>query len=524
MTFETVATWIFAGALCAAALAVFPFRRWALRNGMVDHPDKVRKLHKEPVAVGGGVVIFLVMTAFMTTLVYCQGYVGFKLNLSPKLLLPLIIVSPLIILVGLVDDLRGISGKIKLLAQILTATIIIGFAKCYSVVTCFGVDLDLHHLFYPLAIFWVVGMINAINLLDGADGTAVSVSFLMSLATAGMAYVNEHLGVSLVALGLAGCLAGFFLHNRPAAKVYLGDTGSMFIGLVLATLMLRACVESERTISICGPLAIVLIPVVDSFFAVVRRINSGRTIFSPDRGHIHHLLSIKFSSSWLVLLTLNLLVLPGCIAAVVGVYYRNDVIPTAVSAFVLAVAIGADLFGRRELSIMLGRAKGRFRKWFHKKKYMSKNGEIYHIQGRGPWRTIWHRLVILLQDYPCRQLQLSINMPSRNEDFFGEWENISKNSDFQPLDCSVPLMAEETHAGTLRLLFESRHADRDVLLTLASQLSAICEISIARYLQSGALDESFTALSFDSALADRMVREARTAAETTRGVGAKRVA
>ena len=503
MTFETVATWIFAGALCATALIVFPFRRLALRIGMVDHPDSVRKLHKQPIPVGGGVVIFLVMTAVMITLIYYQDQVGFRLGLSPKLFLPLVIVSSLLILIGLIDDKCGIDGKIKLLIQISTATVVIGFAKYYLTVTFFGIDLNLHHLFYPLAVFWIIGMINAINLLDGADGTAVSVSFFMSLATACIAYINGHLGISLVALALAGCLVGFFLHNRPSAKIYLGDTGSMFIGLTLATLMLRASVEAERTIAVAAPLAIVLIPAVDSVFAVIRRINSGRTIFSPDRGHIHHLLLNKVTSPYRVLLILNLLVVPGCIAAVAGTYYQNDYIPLIVSGIVLAVAIGTDLFGRRELFILFGRTKGHLRKWFHKKKYMSKNGEVYHIQGRGPWRLLWHRLVPLLQGYPCRRLQLDINMPNLNEDFFGEWENVTRRENIQPLTCSMTLAVDETQVGTLRLFFENRHYDRDVLLSLSSELSSICELSISHYLETGELDESFTTLSFDSAAGER---------------------
>jgi hypothetical protein len=308
----------------------------------------------------------------------------------------------------------------------------------------------------------------------------------------------------LIALGLAGCLLGFFLHNRPSAKIYLGDTGSMFIGLLLATLMLRASVESDRTISICGPLAIVLIPAVDSFFAVIRRINSGRTIFSPDRGHIHHLLSRKVSSPYLVLLLLNLLILPGCVAAIAGVYYQNDSIPLITSATVLTVAIRTDLFGRREVSILFGRTKAHFRKWFHKKKYLSKNGEVYHLQGKGPWRNIWNRLVPLLRDYPCRRLQLDINMPNRNEDFFGEWENVTKNEGGLPLSCSIALAMEETRVGTLRLFFENQRSDRDTLLLLSSQLSSICEISIAQYLESGKLDEAFATLSFDAAVLEHL--------------------
>lgn len=499
MTFLAVANAVFWGAMIVTLAAVFPFRALAERIGMVDRPDNIRKLHKKAVPVGGGVVIFAVLTIVICLLLHCREEIGFGLGISPKLLLPLLIVSPFIVGIGLIDDKRGMSGKTKLLCQIIAASIIIGFAKYYSEITYFGIELNLHHLFYPLAVFWIIGMINSINLLDGADGVAVTVSFFMSLATAGIAYVNGHAGIALISLGLAGCLLGFFFHNRPTAKIYLGDTGSMFIGMALGTLMLRASVESDRVISICGPLAIVLIPMTDSFFAVIRRVNSGRTIFSPDRGHIHHLLSMKVSSSaYRVLLVLSLLVLPGCIAAVVGAYYQNDLIPVAVSLGVLSIAIATDLFGRRELFILFGRIKGRFRKQFHKSKYMLKNGEVYHIQGIGPWRKIWNQLVPLLNEYPCKRIQLDINIPNHNEDFFGEWENVAMHGENRPLHCTVTMVVQEQRVGTLRLYFEDKNNSRDKIFELIAMLSEICELSISQYLKAGELDKSFSLLAFDS--------------------------
>jgi UDP-GlcNAc:undecaprenyl-phosphate GlcNAc-1-phosphate transferase len=468
-------------------LIVFPFRAVASRIGMLDHPDSFRKLQKKPIPVGGGVVIFLVMVALMLILTYCQEYFDFRLGLSQKLLLPLIIVSPFVIVVGLIDDKRGLSGKTKLFFQIVAASVIIGFAKYYSEVTYFGIELNLHHLFYPLAVFWMIGMMNAVNLLDGVDGVAVTAGFYMSMATAGISYINGYYGIALVSLGLAGCLLGFFVHNRPLAKVYLGDTGSMFIGLVLGMLILRACIESDRTISICGPVAIVLVPAVDALFAIIRRVNSGRTIFTSDRGHIHHLLSSRFRSGYTVLLVLSVLIVPGCIAAVAGTYFRNDFIPVAVSLVVLTVAVTLDLFGRRELFILFGRIKGHFRRVFNKRKYIQKNGEIYHIQGNGPWIDMWNKLVLLLHGYPCQYLQLNINMPYKNEDFFGEWKNVTElcsGNEEWPMVCSIPLIASEKNIGTLRLFFDNRNCSQNELLELIGKLSQFCENTVEQYIVS----------------------------------------
>ncbi|MDR2755681.1 MAG: undecaprenyl/decaprenyl-phosphate alpha-N-acetylglucosaminyl 1-phosphate transferase [Planctomycetaceae bacterium] len=498
MTLFIVSNLLFWSSFVVTALSVFPFRSFAARVGMVDHPDSFRKLQQKPVPVGGGAVIFLVMVAAMILLTYHQESFDFRLGLSQKLLLPLIIVSPFIIVLGLIDDKFGVNGQTKLLFQIIAASVIIGFAKYYSEVTYFGIELNLHHLFYPLAVFWIIGMINAINLLDGADGVAVTVGFYMSLATAGIAYINGHSGIMMICFGLSGCLLGFFVHNRPPARVYLGDTGSMFIGMMLATLILRASVASDRTISICGPFAIVLIPAVDSFFAVIRRINSGRTIFSPDRGHIHHLLTAKFLSGYTVLLILSLLIIPGCVAAVLGTYYRNDYIPALTALGILSIAIVMDLFGRRELFILVGRIKGHFRKLFDKQKYQSKNGEIYHIQGKAPWRQMWNHLIPILRNYPCRCFQLDINIPSQHEDFFGEWENVTKKSLFEgkSIICTIPLIVNDKQIGTLRTFFNNQKSNRSELLGLTLNMSETCENIVKQYFDTGTIDDLFTVLHF----------------------------
>ncbi len=476
MTFETTAAWIFVGTFVATLTIVFPFRSLASRIGMLDRPDRLRKLQKQAIPVGGGIVIFLVMTVLMSLLIYYKDQIGFKLRLSSQLLLPFLVVSPLIILLGLIDDKWGINGKMKLLIQIFVSTVVIGFAKYYSIVSYFGVELNLHHLFYPLAILWIIALINAINLLDGADGVAVTVAFIMSIATTCIAYINGHLGIALISLGLAGSLAGFFWHNKPTARVYLGDTGSMFIGMTLAILMLRASIESERTISVCGPLAIVLIPAVDSIFAIIRRFNSGRTIFSPDRGHIHHLLSIKMASPYRVLLTLSLLVLPGCLAAVLGTYYRNDFIPLAVAVVVLFVVLGTDLFGRRELIVLVGRIRAKLRKAFHPQKYMRKNGEIYQIQGSGPWQALWAEILLVLKNKPCRHLRLDISIPALNEEFFSEWENLEQHrgSSTPTFDCRIPFMIEGRRVGTLRIMFEATPDSFVWNQAALAEISAIC--------------------------------------------------
>jgi hypothetical protein len=193
-----------------------------------------------------------------------------------------------------------------------------------------------------------------------------------------------------------------------------------------------------------------------------------------------------------------LLIIPGCVAAVLGTYYRNDLIPVLTSLGILFIAIVTDLFGRRELFILLGRIKGHFRKLFNKQKYLNKNGEIYHIQGKGPWRQMWNRIIPILHNYPCRCLQLDINIPCKHEDFFGEWENVTKKHLFEgkSVICSIPLIVDKKHIGTLRIFYDNQKEKRNELLDLTIKLSEICENFVKQYIETGMIDESLTVLLF----------------------------
>jgi hypothetical protein len=204
-------------------------------------------------------------------------------------------------------------------------------------------------------------------------------------------------------------------------------------------------------------------------------------------------------SDYVVLFILSLLIVPGCLAAVAGSYFRNDSIPLTISILVLVAAFVADLFGRRELFILLGRIKGRFRKVFNKRKYMQKKGEIYHIHGKGPWREIWNHLTTNLHNDSCRNVQLDISIPYKNEDFFGEWENMTKafhgNEDWL-MSCSIPLVVSDKRLGMLRLFFDHQNNSRNELLELTLKLSQFCENSIGQYLEAGTIDNPQAVLPF----------------------------
>ncbi|MDR0870267.1 MAG: undecaprenyl/decaprenyl-phosphate alpha-N-acetylglucosaminyl 1-phosphate transferase, partial [Planctomycetaceae bacterium] len=463
----------------AVAAALIPYCRFALRFGLADYPDRFRKLHRQPVPIGGAVLAAAVIL-FLPGIVLFRHWFAFPVELTVTQLLPLLIAAGFITAAGLIDDKWRLNGSVKLCCQVLAAFVITSFTNHPTSIIFFGLSVDLHHLFYPLAVFWLAGMVNSINLLDGADGVAAATSFFLALSAALIACINGHYGAALCSFCLAGCLVGFFLHNCPPASVYLGDTGSMFIGLVLGTLLLQSCAAPDGAVRICAPLAAALIPAVDVFFAIIRRINMSRPVFSPDRGHLHHLLYTKFSSEYLVLLFLVLLVFPGCAGAVAGTYYQNDSIPLVVSAAVLGIALVNDLFGRQELRMLFGRVKNIFRKRFNPERYIAKDGETYQIQGKGGWKPLWHRIVSTAKKQQCRKLCLMLNMPYRGENFFGNWENPeSEYYETDVLVCRLDLAANGRSIGMLYAAFDRKNIDRRTVLRMVTELAADIEQRVA---------------------------------------------
>lgn len=475
LTFIPVTAVCFWSAVFAVALTLIPFSRLALRFGMVDCPDRFRKLHTALVPIGGSVLIIVTLSLLSLIPLFQQFFV-FPFDFSLKKQLPLFVAVLFLGGIGIIDDKWRLNGSVKLCCQVIAASIVVGFMDCPTRIAFFGWSVNLHHLFYPFAVFWLIGMINSINLLDGADGVASTVSFFLAVSAALLACINGHWGLALCCIVLSGGIVGFFLHNCPPASVYLGDTGSMFLGLMLGTVMLQSCASPENTLWVCAPFAAALVPAVDVLLAVIRRANLGRHVFSPDRGHIHHLLYQKFSSKYFVLLFITLLVLPGCIGAVSGTFYRNDSIPFFISAVVLGIALVNDLFGQKELLILFGKIKGLLYRRFDVQHYKAKDGETYRIQGKGPWRQLWSLLVADAQKRDCRQCHLSIHMPYCNENFFANWDNPDEEPYSRTaLVCNIDLTVRGRCAGTLQIAFDTKSRNRRETLQAVAQWAKMCE-------------------------------------------------
>jgi len=249
----------------------------AFKIGAVDRPEK-RKVHTRPMPRIGGTAIFI---SFLFCLIFILKVSGPFIGM--------IYGACIIFLVGLLDDIFQLPPWLKLLGQIAAAAVAVYFGVVVHFLTNpFNGALHLGFLSIPLTMLWIVGISNAINLIDGLDGLAAGVSAIAATTMGIIAILRGQPEVFLVALILVAAIAGFLPFNFYPAKTFMGDSGSNFLGFVLACLAIIGTAKSAAIISLFVPIVILAIPIFDTFFAIIRRIYNKTPIFLPDRDHLHH--------------------------------------------------------------------------------------------------------------------------------------------------------------------------------------------------------------------------------------------
>jgi UDP-GlcNAc:undecaprenyl-phosphate GlcNAc-1-phosphate transferase len=272
----------------------------AKKTGALDKPD-ARKVHKDPIPRIGGLGIYL---AFMTAMAAVLFLVPVDEEVRQEII-GLVASGSLIVVVGLIDDYTNLPAKVKLLGQIVAACVLVlGFDVRIDFITDpFGDYLFLEYLAVPATIFWLVGLTNTVNLIDGLDGLAAGVSSIAAVTIFLVALQQGFMLVAVLTAALAGAAFGFLYYNFNPARIFMGDTGSMFLGFMLAGISVIGAVKSAATIALIVPILALGLPIMDTTFAIVRRYRGGVPIFKPDRGHLHHrLMDLGFSQRQAVLL------------------------------------------------------------------------------------------------------------------------------------------------------------------------------------------------------------------------------
>jgi UDP-GlcNAc:undecaprenyl-phosphate GlcNAc-1-phosphate transferase len=283
-------------ASAAVAAALTPVvRGLARRWNVLDHARTTRKVHGKPIPRVGGVAIVGAFFAPLTGLLFVDSDVGGRFTAHPNLVLGLFAGGLAIAALGLYDDLRGADARTKFTVQFAVAALVyaLGFRIDFIANPFGGAPVVLGPMALPFTMLWIVGLVNAMNLIDGLDGLAGGVAFAAIAATFAIAVLHGQPLMVLFAGALGGAVLGFLFYNVNPATIFMGDTGSMFLGFVLATTAIQTNQKSATVIALVVPIVALGVPIADTLLAMARRAARGAPLFSADRGHIHHRLLSK---------------------------------------------------------------------------------------------------------------------------------------------------------------------------------------------------------------------------------------
>jgi UDP-GlcNAc:undecaprenyl-phosphate GlcNAc-1-phosphate transferase len=282
----TTSAILFAIAFLVSLIATPLVRRAACHAGVVDVPDGGRKLHSGPIPrLGGIAVVLAVCAALLVTLSYVGGPGG-----TAAFARGMVIPSLIIVAVGILDDLWSVRPSVKLAFQIAAALWVFYVLdiRIDLLANPFGGESVLGALSLPATILWIVLVTNAFNIVDGMDGLAAGVAFIAAVCALLVSLQLQNAEVAFFAAPLAGATLGFLKYNFNPASIFLGDTGSLFLGFQLAVLSIAGSQKSSTAISIVVPLFMLALPLIETTVSMTRRYLRGEPIMQPDRGHIHH--------------------------------------------------------------------------------------------------------------------------------------------------------------------------------------------------------------------------------------------
>ena len=437
-------------AVCSSSALTFVVREFARRAGLVD-PCGERKVHVNPVPRIGGVAIVLSVAVSMTAII---GLFGQHVLAANARGLATVMGGALAVhLVGLVDDVRPMHARWKFLAQVVIAlgvylvglrvtTLSLPFAGIVNLGSAIGM---------VFTIAWFVGITNAFNLIDGLDGLAAGAALFALTTMFVVASFNGLVGAATVTIILAGATVGFLCFNFHPASIFLGDSGSLFLGFMLAGIGLLGSQKSPTVIAVAIPIVSLGLPVLDTALAVARRFLRGQPIFTADRAHIHHrLLSLGHSPRRVALLLYSACALLG----LSGMLLVNDSAYVAVVLLVIGLGVGLAIQRLRyyefeELARLVKRG-------VRQRKVIGRNVRIHEASNRVSDLTDLDHVFDALEamfaqdEFECAEVRL-------RRSFVGSEGGAGTTADaYRRLDDDVPVWAWHRSNVTLAACWEIR--------------------------------------------------------------------
>ena len=325
--------YIYTFIICAAvSFLITPLiRKVSSLRGFLDKPNR-RKVHRKNIPTLGGIAIYI---AFLVGLIFIFNTIGV---ISKLQIIGLLLGGSLIVLLGVYDDVKGMPAYVKLIGQIIVASILyyLGF-RIGEISGLFAAKISLGYASYFITVFWIVTIINAVNLLDGLDGLACGITVIVSVFLFIASLLDENFIVCLFAVSLAGCCLGFLPYNFYPATIFMGDTGSMFLGLILSLLAIESYQKSTTFITLLVPIIVLAVPLIDTTLSIIRRLIRKKPLFKADREHIHHKM-LKERSQVKTVLTLYLVT---CFFGMIALGLRDI---KGIYTFIALIIVGLVVF------------------------------------------------------------------------------------------------------------------------------------------------------------------------------------
>jgi len=281
---------IFLVSLLSAFVVTRYVRDFASTRGWVAVPTQERHLHSAPLPRLGGVAIFVSFSCSITVAALWALHNPRMHSAFPlKTLLTILVPAALVFLLGVYDDLRGVGPYFKFSVQGVAATMLfVGGLRIVNIPVLFGDHRLPWFIGLPFTVLWVLAITNAFNLIDGLDGLAAGSALFSTLVAFVVALLNGPSLVTVMTIALAGAILGFLRYNFNPATIFLGDSGSLFIGFLLSALALEGAQKAPTIVAVAIPVVSFGLPILETALSIVRRLISGRPVFTADREHIHH--------------------------------------------------------------------------------------------------------------------------------------------------------------------------------------------------------------------------------------------
>jgi len=331
------------GVALVLSLAATPAVKWfAVRIGAIDVPKDSRRVHKSPIPRLGGLAIFI---GFVFSVLILAD-----LDLQIR---GILIGAVIIVVVGVIDDIRRLGALVKFIVQIAAALVAVFHGVLIEVFSNPIVFAEAEYIYLdyfaiPITVIWIVGITNSVNLIDGLDGLAVGVSTISSVVMLAIALMVAEPNVAIIMAALAGACIGFLPYNFNPAKIFVGDTGALLLGYVLATVSIIGLFKLYAVISFAAPFLVLAVPFVDTAFAFIRRLIKGKNPMSPDRGHFHHrLIDMGLSQKQAVVILYAISGLLGLVAVVITTSHEIRALILVAAVLIAATIVFFAFRGKR---------------------------------------------------------------------------------------------------------------------------------------------------------------------------------